>query len=361
MKNTVVYLALTSAVVLLSACDNKTEQAEPQLRPVRTITLEQPTSMRSRTFSGSSHSSQESRLSFKVSGTIVEMAAQVGDRLQPGELIARLDETPYRLRVQQAAASLEQAKATARSADASYQRTKDLYQNSNASRNDLDTTRAQAESTKAQQRAAQKALQLAELELSYTSLLAEGDCSVAELTAEVNENVGQGNPVAKVNCGDEIEITVNVPENLIANVQANDTASIRFGSVPGQVFNGRVTEVGGVADGAASVFPVNVKVLQPSATVRAGLAAEVTFTFAGDGNQSAYLLPLSAIVKGSEGTFVFVAKANGAKQGVVERRTVALGELTEQGVQVLNGLNIGDRVITAGVSVIREGQQVLLP
>ncbi|MGS2723253.1 efflux RND transporter periplasmic adaptor subunit [Porticoccus sp. GXU_MW_L64] len=349
------------AALLLVGCDDKKTEAEPQLRPVRTITLEQPSNMRSRTFSGSSHSSQESRLSFKVSGTIVEMAAQIGDRLQPGELIAKLDETPYRLRVQQAAASLEQAKATARSADASYQRTKDLYQNSNASRNDLDTTRAQAESTQAQQRAAQKALQLAELELSYTSLYADGDCTVAELAAEVNENVGQGNLVAKVNCGDGIEATVNVPENLIANVRANDRVSITFDAVPGQLFEGRVTEVGGVADGSASVFPVNVNVLQPGDRVRAGLAAEVTFTFAEGSERSAYLLPLSAIVKGSENTFVFIARPSGNKAAVVERKVVTLGELTEQGVQVVDGLNRGDRVITAGISVIREGQQVLLP
>ena len=353
--------SLVCAALLLTGCDNKAPETEPQLRPVRTVTLDAPSEARSRTFSGSSHSSQESRLSFKVSGSIVEMPAQVGDRLQQGDLIARLDPTPFQLRMQQSSASLEQAKANARSADASYQRTKDLYQNNNASRNDLDSARAQAESTEAQQRAAQKALQLAELELSYTRLLSDGDCTVAELSAEVNENVSQGSPVAKVNCGDEIEITVNVPENLIASVQANDSVSITFDAVSGRVFNGRVTEVGGVADGAASVFPVNVKVLQPSDTVRAGLAAEVTFTFAGNGSQPAYLLPLSAIVKGSDNTFVFIAKPSGDKEALVERKTVTLGELTEQGVQVLDGLSSGDRVITAGVSVIREGQRVLLP
>ncbi|MDM3869869.1 efflux RND transporter periplasmic adaptor subunit [Porticoccus sp. W117] len=355
-------LAFTFAAVLLAGCDDKAVDTEPQLRPVRTVTLDAPSSSRTRVFSGSSQSSQESRLSFKVSGTIVEMPAQVGDRLQPGTLIARLDPTSFQLKVQQSSASLQQAEANARSADASYQRTKDLYQNNNASRNDLDSARAQAESTKAQQRAAEKALQLAQLELSYTRLASDGDCTVAELSAEVNENVSQGSPVAKVNCGDEIEVTVNVPENLIAGIQSGATVSVAFDAVPGEQFAGRVSEVGGVVDGAASVFPVIVKVLQPSSTVRAGLAAEVTFEFADSGDQSTYLLPLSAIVKGADATFVFVAEpGSDGKQAQVNRKVVELGELTEAGVQVLGGLTRGDQVITAGVSVIRDGQQVLLP
>ena len=367
MNKLLAVISIFLAAFSLASCDTEQAATEPQLRPVRTVTVADPESERMRTFSGSSHSTQESRLSFKVAGTVVAVAAKIGDRLQPGELIARLDETQFLLRVQQSSASLEQAKANARSAEAGYQRIKDLYENRNASRNDLDTTRANAESTKAQQRAAEKALQLAKLELSYTELKSEGACTVMELSAEVNESVSQGNPVAKVNCGDELEVAVNVPENLISGIKSQMSASVAFDVASGKVFDGRVTEVGGAADGSASVFPVVVKVLSPSAELRAGLAAEVTFAFATNSGEQAHLLPLSAIVKGSDNTFVFIAekvfvaeKGDGDKTATVKRKVVTLGELTENGVQVLQGLERGDRVITAGVSVIREGQRVLL-
>ena len=362
MNKLLAALFASLAVLNLTGCDSQTPETEPQLRLVRYITIADPASTRTRVFSGSSKSTQESRLSFKVAGTLIDIPVQVGDQLKPGQVIARLDSSQFKLQVQQSNASLIQAQANARNANASYERTKKLYQDNNASRNDLDNARANAETTKALQEAAENALELAELELSYTDLKSDGDCAVAELSVEVNENVASGNPIAKVNCGEELEVQVNVPENLIASIKSDAKVFIAFDAVAGKRFNGRVTEVGGVAEGGASVFPVVVKLLDSNAGsgLRAGLAAEVTFSFASNDGANTHLLPLSAVIKGSDGTFVFVAEPQQDKRAVVRRKVVQLGELTENGVQVLQGLERGDRVITAGISVIRDGQQVLM-
>ena len=363
MRKPLAVASVFLAVLLSAGCDSQTPETEPQLRPVRYITIADPTSTRMRVFSGSSKSTQESRLSFKVAGTVIDIPVQVGDQLKSGQVIARLDSSQFKLQVQQSKASLIQAQANARSAAASYERTKKLYQDDNTSLNELDNARANAETTEALKKAAEKAEELAELELSYTHLKSDGDCTVTELSVEVNENVASGNPIAKVNCGEELEVQVNVPENLIASIQSDMNVSIAFDAVAGKRFNGRVTEVGGVAEGGASVFPVVVKVLESDSysELRAGLAAEVTFAFASNGGSNTHLLPLSAVIKGSDGTFVFVAQqADSSKTAMVKRKAIVLGELTESGMQVLQGLERGDLVITAGVSVIRDGQQVLL-
>ena len=346
--------------VLLSGCESEVPETEPPLRPVRHITVADAALTRSHVFSGSSRSSQESKLSFKVAGTVMEIPVREGDRIKPGDVIARLDDTQYRLRVEQSRASLVQAAANARSAEAAYQRTRQLWVDNNTSQNDLDTARGNAEVTRAQESAARKALDLAELELSYTRLQSDGDCAVAEISVQVNENVNSGSPVAKVNCGDELEVEVNVPENLIAGIVPDIAVSIAFDAVAGQRFQGRVKEVGGVVQGGASVFPVVVKVLEPDPQLRSGLAAEVTFAFADGNGGNTYLIPLSAIVKSADGTFVFVAEPQQGKRALVRRKPVQLGELTGDGVQILQGLERGNRVITAGVTVIRDGQSVLL-
>ena len=74
-----------------------------------------------------------------------------------------------------------------------------------------------------------------------------------------------------------------------------------------------------------------------------------------------FVLPLAAIINDPDGVYVYIAEpAEVDGEALVTRRAVELGELTEDGVEIVAGLNPGDDVITAGVSVIRPGQRVLV-
>ena len=86
----------------------------------------------------------------------------------------------------------------------------------------------------------------------------------------------------------------------------------------------------------------------------------MTFHFDASDMAGTFILPVSAVINGSDGTFVFVAEPSGDDLAIVKRRQVSLGELTQLGIEVVDGVNIGDLVITAGISVIRDGQRVLL-
>ncbi len=349
------------AAWLISGCEPASEEAEIPLRPVRYMQVTDVNASPSRTFSGTSRSTRVSRLSFKVSGTVVGIPVEVGDRLNAGDLLARLDPSSFDLQVQQSQASLVQAQANERNASANYERFKGLYENRNASRNDLDSARAEAESGKAQVRAAQKALELAELNRSYTVLRAEEACSVASVDVEVNENVNAGSQVTLVNCGDDLEIELGIPDSLIASVNKDAEVSIRFDAIADTGFNGIVTEVGITSESGAPTFPVIVAINGQDERLRSGLSADVTFRFATSGRTDAYLLPLSAIANSGNDPFVFVAQADGDDgQATVVKRAVEIGELTELGIEVLRGIRPGDLVVTAGVSVIRDGQRVLL-
>jgi RND family efflux transporter MFP subunit len=333
-----------------------------RLRPVRYVTVSEDSVFRDRSFSGISKSSRESRLSFKVSGTIINVPVQIGQRLSAGDLIAEIDPASYVLQAQQAQASLVEAQANDRRAAANYDRTKGLYANDNASLNDLESARAQAESASAVVRAAGKALEIARLNVSYTKLIADTDCSIASLDIEVNENVASGQQVASVSCGDSYEVTVDLPESLIGDVDELTPVSVRFGSLPDQEFSGVVSEVAVASTAGSAAFPVVIKITGNQPLLRSGLAADVTFQFYSDVVQGGFVLPVTAVIRDPQGTFVFVAEPEGVDgEAVVRRRAVALGELSQLGIEVVDGLDIGDRVITAGISVIRDGQRVLIP
>ena len=103
-----------------------------------------------------------------------------------------------------------------------------------------------------------------------------------------------------------------------------------------------------------------IRILDASPGLRSGLAADVTFHFDASGTAGTFILPVSAVINGTDGTFVFIAEPTDDDQAIVRRRPVSLGELTQLGIEVVDGVSIGDRVITAGISVIRDGQRVLL-
>lgn len=354
---------LLGATLLAAGCGQSDEVAEERLRPVRYVTVSDASEFRDRSFSGISKSSRESRLSFKVSGTIVNVPVQVGQRLNAGDLIAEIDSASYVLQSQQAQASLVEAQANDRRATANYERTKGLYANSNASLNDLESARAQAESSSAVVRAASKALEIARLNASYTRLTADADCSIASLDIEVNENVAAGQQVAAVSCGDAFEVTLDLPESLIGSIDEITPVTVRFGAIPDREFSGQISEIAVSSASGSAAFPVVIKISGGHPSLRSGLAADVTFQFdSAASTDGGFVLPVNVVINDPNGTFVFVAEpAESDEEAIVRRRAVTLGELSQSGIEIASGLKVGDRVITAGISVIRDGQRVLMP
>jgi RND family efflux transporter MFP subunit len=361
MKTSVYFLLATS--LMLAGCGRSDDAMEERLRPVRYVTVSDASVFRDRSFSGTSKSSRESRLSFKISGTVINVPVQIGQRLNAGDLIAEIDPASYVLQAQQAQATLVEAQANDRRADANYERTKGLYANSNASLNDLESARAQAESARAVVRAASKALEIARLNVSYTKLSAAADCSIGSLDIEVNENVAAGQQVAVVSCGDAFEVTLDIPESLIGSIDESTPVSVRFGAIPDREFSGKISEIAVASAAGAAAFPVVIEITDRDPSIRSGLAADVTFQFDSAASKGGgFVLPVNAVIHDPNGTFVFVAEPGDADgEALVRRRGVTLGELSQSGIEVVEGLETGDRVITAGLSVIRDGQRVLVP
>jgi multidrug efflux system membrane fusion protein len=353
---------LLAGLLVVGACGKADAPIEEQLRPVRYISVADASAFRDRSFSGTSKSSRESRLSFKVSGTVMSIPVQIGQRLNAGDLIAEIDSDSYILQVQQAQASLVEAQANDRKAAADYQRAKGLYANDNASLNDLDAARAQAESSGAMVASAGKALEIARLNLSYTKLSADTECSIASLNIEVNENAQAGQQVAAVSCGDTYEITMNLPESLIGLVDNSTPVRISFSSIPNRQFKGEISEISVSSASGTAGFPVVIRIVETDPSLRSGLTANVTFQFdSAAASGAGVVIPVNAVISDPAGTFVFIASESGPEgEATVTRRPVEVGELSQYGIEVVDGLIVGDLVITAGISVIRPGQRVLV-
>ncbi|MDH3672005.1 MAG: efflux RND transporter periplasmic adaptor subunit [Gammaproteobacteria bacterium] len=356
-------LLLATTGFLVNSCEEPAAP-NPVLRPVRVQPVLVTGAERERTFAGTSKAGLESNVSFRVAGTIQRLAAKVGDRVKPGTLIAALDPKDYQVQAQEAEASLERARAEERNARANYARVRELYENENASRNELDQARAAAESAAAAVRSAGKQLEFARLQLTYTRLKASADCTVADTYVEEAENVQAGGRVAMLTCGYRPEVEVGVPEAFITQIEKGSRVAVTFDAIPGKTFTAVVTEVGVAVTGQATTYPVIVRLDKPDPQMRPGMAAEVAFRFGTAGGDDRILVPPFAVGEDRQGRFVFVAApADPPEPGIAiaRRRPVTVGELTTEGLEILEGLNDGDLLINAGVSRIEDGLKVKLP
>ena len=353
--------AVALGALLLAGCGSDEPSPEPVVRPVRYTPVYATGSERVRTFSGTAQASVESRLSFKVAGTVSRVAVAVGDRVRAGQVIAELDDKDYKIQKEEAEAALASARAQARNAQAGYARWRALYENNNASPRDLDAARAASESAGEQVKSAEKRLELAHSQLSYARLQAPVEGAIAAARVEVNENVAPGQTVVLLTSGSRLEVQVAVPEVLIAQVREGDEVEISFDALPGKSLAGRVTEVGVAATGMAATFPVTVRLDREDPDCRQGMAAEVGFRFGGRGGREHLYVPLAAVGEDRQGNFVYVVERAGEGFGQVRRRPVQV-QVREPGenLEIIEGLSDGDLVVTAGVTRIIDGQKVRL-
>lgn len=353
-------LIAIAVLTTMLGCDEEIQEPEV-IRPVRYEVVAGIDAATRQTYSGVAQAGQESRLSFQVSGQVVELPIKVGDIVKKGDTIARIDPADYALQLQNAQATAAQSRAQERNAKATFERTRALYENQNASRQDLDADRTAYDSAKAGLSSANQQVRLRQRQLGYTHLKAPEAGTIATVDIEVNEYVQAGQLVATLLAGEQIEVKVSVPSSVIRNIKRGAEAQVRFNVLGGTVLPGTVTEVGVASTAGATMFPVTVQLTEGQDLVRAGMTADVTFSFASAGGSLKYALPLSAVGEDRSGRFVFKLEDVSDGLGIVRRVPVEVGEMRSDGIEVRNGVSPGDMVVTAGVSRVYDGLQVRVP
>jgi len=355
-----VLLAALGPAALVAGCSEPPAQQE-MLRPVRTEQVYATGGSRVRTFSGTARAGQETDLSFRVSGRVQRVNVKVGDRVRRGQMIAEIEPRDFEIALRQAEAGLVQAEAASGNAGSDLERVRGLYENDNASKNDLDAALAADLSARAAVDVAIQAREAARRKLGYTRLQAPVEGSIATVSVEVNENVLQGKTVVRMTSGTRPEVEVAMPEMLISQIREGDPVMVTFDALPGTNFDAVVTEVGVAATGTATTFPVTARMTGTSPDVRSGMAANVAFRFEAQDDRERIHLPPQAVGEDRDGRFVFVlVAADEAGVGVVHRTPVVVGELTPDGLEVLDGLSEAQHVVTAGVRRLTDGQRVKL-
>ena len=168
-------LAALAAAALLAACQSEAETAAPEARPVRTVTVVKREVGETVTYTGRIQAENEARLSFRISGRMIERSANVGDRVTSGQVVAKLEPQDELNGLRSAQAALAAAQAQFVEAKSNFDRQRTLLARDVASRaqferaeQTLETARAQLDTAEAQLKAAKDRVSDTELKVDAT-------------------------------------------------------------------------------------------------------------------------------------------------------------------------------------------------
>lgn len=366
MTKTRLFIVIAIAAVSLTliwACGSKTtseSDSRNEARPAKIVTVGVPGS-NARTYPGRVQAAQRVSLAFRVGGPVVEIHVSKGQRVDVGQVLARIDTRDYQVQVANLEAQLAAVRAQEIQAAEGYQRVRGLYEHDNASKADFDNARAALDVGRAQVEATEQALKAARLSLADTALKAPYNGIIADRLVEEHQTVAAGQPIIAFQGIDGLEVLIHVPEREVADLtrRAPTGIEVRFDALPSDVsLPARVKEFATETDRQTQTFPVTLELEgSPSADLMPGMTASVTWvTGNGVSADESMIVPIGSV--GSEtdgGSFVWRVDT---ETMTIERMPVTTGALTDAGIEITEGINPSDRILAAGVDFAIEGQKV---
>lgn len=348
-------LALASALLLaLSACKDDAKPVE-EIRPVRYVTAGDDTRSASRQFSGEIRARQESKLGFRVAGKVIAKRSNTGDIVKKGQVLAVLDATDYSLDSSAKQAALAAAQADLAQQDADLKRYRELLTQNFISAAQVERQQTAAQAAHARLQQAQAALAASHNQAAYTSLVADTDGVVSDISAEPGMVVAAGQIVARLAASGEREVLLQVPENAIADIRNATGFKVKLWA-NNRELSARLRELSGDADPATRTYPARLTLSGADDSVRLGMTASISATLASPPDKK-LKLPLSAILDSQDKHYVWVIDAKSNKVG---RKAVSIGSIDDQYATITGGINGGERIVSAGVHLLRDGQRVSL-
>lgn len=352
-------LFIASLAMILSACSGKdSEPMETDVpRPVKTIVVEDPVSGGVRNFPARIDSYKKTELSFRVSGIVQELLIKEGERVESGQVIAKLDPMDYQIVVDGRKASFENARKN-------FDRANELIGSGNISKMDYDKLEAGFKNARA-------ALERARQDLEHTVLKAPFNGIIAKRHIQQFEEVRPMQTVLELQYIDKLDVKFDIAESIVRSLRANTKnrgkirdhiiAHASFADIPNKRFPLILKELATRAAPQTQTFEVTYTMDRPEGfTVLPGMTATVTVDMSAllHNREPTFLLPASAVAgdyKLAPRVWVVDEKAM-----TVNAQPVKVGQMFGGHIEVFEGVKPGMRIVTAGAAFVTEGMKITL-
>ncbi|MGD8460746.1 MAG: efflux RND transporter periplasmic adaptor subunit [Desulfobacterales bacterium] len=327
-----------------SGCDDKAGLAntenhsnQPAAVPVSIIKIEAEPIRDIIFLPGTTEAWQDVQVAADTAGRIEWIGPREGDVVKKDDLLIKIDVSALK-------AALEHAKAQYRLADDLYQRRRRLFERKIIAQEELDQSATQRTLA---------ATDVEQIKVKYEHGFPRSPINgiINHLYVDAGEFIDTGKPIADIINIERIKINIRVPELDIRFVLQGQKTPVKIDAFPNRTLTGTVDFVSFKADPATKTFLVRTVIDNPFADIRPGMIARVAFVRRVI--PDALLAPLFALVdKGGE-RLVFIEK-----NGMAKSRTVGIGVIEGDRVQITSGLNPGDHLIIKGQTEVEDGMKV---
>jgi RND family efflux transporter MFP subunit len=352
VNKTIGLLAGCLTFALIAGGCSKPAVKDPRLQSPRVEVFKaKAVGSNSRTFTGIVEARVQSDLGFRVAGKILERSVDVGQRVQKGQPLMRLDPEDLRLSAAAQQANVEAARAKYTQANADETRSVMLVKSGVISPREYDQYRAALDSAKAQLEAAEAQARVSNNSSEYAVLLADADGVIVRTLSEPGQVVGAGQIVIQLAHDGPREAVINLPEGVRPDLGA--TASARLYGQD-QMYQARLRQLSDAADPASRTF--EARYILEGEAASAPLGSTVTIALVPkqtSGNQS-IRVPVGAVYDRGSGPGVWIVD----ERSEVKFRPVQIVSIGQEEVVVSRGIQAGEKVVALGAHLLHEGQVV---
>ncbi len=360
LSNRIFKISSLFIVLLLMSCGEKEVKEEVVLRPVKYSEVSYLGGDKTRQFSGTAKTEKIVNLSFRSSGIITKLDMKLGQKVKKGQLLGTLDNVSARLSYESSIESKNSSESQMNTAKLNLNRIRTLYEKGSSSLSDYEAAKNSYRTAVASFESAIRSVAIQQDQIQFGYLYAPEDGAIGSVSAEVDENVSPGQAIGILNAGTAIEISLGLPESVINSVKKDMKVSVSFTAIEDQTFKAVITEVAPALDSNTSTYPITVMVTDSDERIKSGMAANVLFEFVNkDLTKDVIVVPASAVGEDGKGRFVFLVEGDSNK-ATVKKQAITIGSLTPEGFKVESGLKIGQKIATAGLQTLLDGQEVKL-
>lgn len=352
MRN-IYLIASVSALLLLSGCNEEPVSVPKQtVRPIKLVSVTQEYAEQMRSFPGTVAAAEISELSFRINGELAELAVLSGQRVKKGEVIGRLDDNDLRQ-------DLKNQKADYEFTLSEYKRTESIYEQKLVSRSQYEQARTRMVE-------AESRLDKARNNLSYSVLKAPFDGVVSQVLVDSYQTITAKQPIVTLQGEDMVEVVIQMPENVVVNVREDAGEStyqpeVTFASITNKAFKATYKEHAAQANRGSQTYDVTFILPRPQDfRILPGMTATIHFDLSQilqiENSQRLVVDPRAVVaIDGKEGQFVWRFDE---QTGEVNPVSVEVGDLINEGIQIVEGVNAGDKVAVAGLHLLKAGMKV---
>ena len=272
----------------------------------------------------------------RASGFLEKLGAEEGDRVETGQVLARLDKEELELRMRQVRASHNEVKSN-------YERIKVLHENKMVSQAEYETTQLRFENSKVD-------LEEAELNLAYADVEAPISGVIMQRMVEVGTLVRSNQELFFIADMDPLLVRIFVPERRMYQLKPGQGATVVVEALPDRIFKGEIRMISPRVDPESGTVKVTLEV-PASGMLKPGMFCTVRIIT--DSRSNALIIPKKALILETDADDVFAVK-----EGKVEIVNVELGFIEGNRVEVVSGLEEGMQVVTVGHEGLKDGAGV---